>query len=138
MEERRARIAALRAKAGRTSQDANEDDNDTENTKHPPVLRVLTLINSLETPPTKKQKDGRVEKKESVLLLALREAQAEASSTSKTALTDLDGLAPKKLNADLKREIQPKLQKLEKRTQKVIVSLLRERLEREATAEIDE
>lgn len=40
-----------------------------------------------------------------------------------------------KINADLKRNIQSKLQLLEKRTQKALVSILRERLEQEATVQ---
>lgn len=38
----------------------------------------------------------------------------------------------KKVNWDLKRDIQQKMEKLEKRTQRAIVQLLRERLEKEA------
>lgn len=38
------------------------------------------------------------------------------------------------MNWDLKRDIQGKLDKLERRTQKVIIELLKERLEREAAA----
>jgi coiled-coil domain-containing protein 12 len=41
-------------------------------------------------------------------------------------------LAPKKLNWDLKRDIQPKLDKLERRTQRAIVQLLQDRLGRDA------
>lgn len=40
----------------------------------------------------------------------------------------------KKVNWDLKRDIQHKMDKLEKRTQRAIVQLLRERLEKEAAA----
>jgi cwf18 pre-mRNA splicing factor len=44
-------------------------------------------------------------------------------------------MTPKKINADLKRKIQPQLDKLLHRTQKAIVALLKERLEKEAAAE---
>ena len=47
-------------------------------------------------------------------------------------------MAPKKINSDLKRDISAKLAKLEKRTQKAIVSMLRERLELEASAAVNE
>ena len=36
------------------------------------------------------------------------------------------------MNGDLKRDVQHRLDRLEKRTQRAIVELLRERLEREA------
>jgi coiled-coil domain-containing protein 12 len=41
-------------------------------------------------------------------------------------------MAPKKVNWDLKRDIQGKLDRLERRTQRSLVELLRERLEKEA------
>ena len=41
-------------------------------------------------------------------------------------------MAPKKLNWDLKRDIESKLAKLERRTQRAIVELLKERLAKEA------
>ena len=45
--------------------------------------------------------------------------------------------APKKINWDLKRDIQDKLKKLEKRTQKAIVEMLKERLEKEAAEQAE-
>jgi coiled-coil domain-containing protein 12 len=56
-------------------------------------------------------------------------ASAEVSPPSVTAI------APKKVNWDLKRDIAKKMNRLERRTQKAIVELLRERLEREADEE---
>jgi coiled-coil domain-containing protein 12 len=47
-------------------------------------------------------------------------------------------MAPKKINWDLKRDIQPKLAKLEKRTQKAIVEMLKKRLELEASQAADD
>ena len=51
---------------------------------------------------------------------------------------DIKAIGPEKINGDLKRGIQDKLAKLERRTQKVIVELLKERLEREASQEVGE
>merc|ERR1711862_343148 len=48
---------------------------------------------------------------------------------------DAANLAPNKVNRDLKRDIEAKINKLERKTQKAIVELLRERLEREAAEE---
>jgi hypothetical protein len=42
--------------------------------------------------------------------------------------------APRKANWDLKRDIAPRLGILERRTQRALVELLRERLERDAAA----
>ena len=47
---------------------------------------------------------------------------------------DFTNLAPKKPDWDLKRDIAPKLEKLEKRTQKAIAELIRERLKEEGLA----
>ena len=47
---------------------------------------------------------------------------------------DFTNLAPKKPDWDLKRAIAPKLEKLEKRTQKAIAELIRERLKKEDLA----
>lgn len=41
---------------------------------------------------------------------------------------DLTSLAPRKPDWDLKRDVAPKLQKLERRTQKAIAELILERL----------
>ena len=133
MEDRKARIAALRAKAGRAKPPEATSDEADKSASPEPVL--VSLANSSD-PPSKKKQKGEEEKKESVIDRALRQAQAEAKSNPSTA--HIEDLAPKKVNADLKREIQPKLDKLERRTQKAIVALLRERLEREAGEEIDD
>ena len=137
MEDRKARIAALRAKAGRAKLPP-PTDSELAN-KDAPVLQVVALThnnNAMPPPAKKKQKGKQEEKKElSVLEKVLRQAQAEAkSSASITPGGAMEDVAPKKINADLKREIQPKLDKLERRTQKAIVALLRERLEQEAAA----
>lgn len=42
---------------------------------------------------------------------------------------DISNLAPRKVDWDLKRDISKKLQKLERRTQKAITELIRERLQ---------
>ena len=80
----------------------------------------------------------------SALQHALDQAQHERLVTTTTTalhpLVDLDvtAVAPKKINWDLQRDIRGKLDKLERRTQKVIIELLKERLEREAVAAAEE
>ena len=49
-------------------------------------------------------------------------------------LQDFTNLAPRKPDWDLKRDIAPKLEKLERRTQKAIAELIRERLKEEDLA----
>lgn len=55
--------------------------------------------------------------------------KAKPSRTSEDV--DLTTLAPRKPDWDLKRDVEKKLAKLEKRTQKAIVELIRERLKDE-------
>ena len=92
----------------------------------------------------------------SALQEALQEAQRDAKkgstdvagNSSKTnnsksggggeAGADVSALAPQKIDADLKRGIADKLAKLERRTQRTIVEMLKERLELEAQREADD
>jgi coiled-coil domain-containing protein 12 len=59
-----------------------------------------------------------------------------AADTSKKAEVDLVDLAPRKPNWDLKRDLDVKLAKLERRTDLAIAQIIRERL-REAGNEED-
>lgn len=116
-DDRKARLAALKARAGRKPEE--------ENAAPSVAFRNYTpadpaLESSTEEPAPKKLK--------SALQEALEKAQSEATMVQQ----DPTALAPKKINWDLKRDIQGKMDKLEKRTQKAIVELLRERLEQEA------
>ena len=66
-----------------------------------------------------------------------------ASDVSNRALSNLDNidfadLAPRKPDWDLKRAIEPKLRKLERRTEKAIAEIVRERLQLEAANKNDE
>lgn len=63
-------------------------------------------------------------------------ARGKAAATSGPT-TAVAHLAPKKVNWDLKRDIADRLARLERRTQKAIVEMLRERLELEAAKEVN-
>mmetsp|Transcript_7438 Transcript_7438/g.15981 ORF Transcript_7438/g.15981 Transcript_7438/m.15981 type:complete len:231 (+) Transcript_7438:207-899(+) len=83
---------------------------------------------------------------------ALQEAQRDAlvatpstasgsntnAAITNTNTTTVTSMAPKKINWDLKRDISDKLEKLERRTQKAIVGILKERLELEAAKAVSE
>jgi len=68
---------------------------------------------------------------------ALHEASMQVAATPNTTDT-VTSMAPKKINWDLKRDISDKLAKLERRTQKAIVRILKERLELEAAKAVNE
>jgi len=155
MVDRKARLAALAAKAGRTKvSDADTEDKDhvegESNTNrksqvvsfrnYAPHDETLSGIDGEteggEEPDNKRQRTEESGKmgSSSVLKDALKEAKQEvvvATNIQGRRLTDGTSL-PKKLNWDLMRDIQDKLNRLEKRTQKAIVEMLKERLEREA------
>ena len=196
MGDRKARLASLAARAGRTKQPTNSeedgganDDHDRQGngelsnssemqadttTKQKPLVAFRNYTpkdasldaanqedddigedadHSSSDPPSKRQRTSAdsapVEKKPpSSLAETLAKAQREISHiTSATIATsggttaapvDIKAIGPEKINGDLKRGIQDKLAKLERRTQKVIVELLKERLEREASLEVGE
>jgi coiled-coil domain-containing protein 12 len=158
MTDRKARLAALAAKAGRNN---NGEENRTvvaelKFRNYTPVLLLGTAATSSSSPeappphngrtapPSKKMKtrqnDGKDDEPsilEKALEMALEKARKDAAAASlidepeqRSKPTEVK----KKINWDLKRDIQPKLDRLEKRTQKAIVSLLKQRLENEAAA----
>ena len=68
----------------------------------------------------------------------MQEAKQEIHTNDKRgAAADTTAMAPKKINWELKRDIRDKLNKLERRTQKAIVEVLKERLEHEAAEQAD-
>jgi coiled-coil domain-containing protein 12 len=147
---RKARLAALTSRAGRTktaependtaeetTQDASAEAQGGKETKKALYFRnYAPNDNSLQqdedessAPASKRPRTD--ENSKSALQEALDKAKQDISSTTKN--NDMTTLAPKKINWDLKRDISDKLAKLERRTQKAIVELLKERLEKEAS-----
>lgn len=85
----------------------------------------------------------------SALKNALQEAQRDTTGSMQVAATNsttatpnttatVTSMAPKKINWDLKRDINDKLAKLERRTQNAIVRILKERLELEAARAVND
>ncbi|KAG7369825.1 cwf18 pre-mRNA splicing factor [Nitzschia inconspicua] len=164
-DDRKARISALATRAGRIKApptDESQEGNtagDHSNKKaitfrnYAPTDKSLentepSGVKSGEDPPPNKR--PRVDNGNEVaaapssnfmLQEALREAQKDAKGGSSAIALESSGVAnaaPKKINWDLKRDIEPKLAKLEKRTQKAIVEMLKSRLELEASQTSDE
>ena len=82
--------------------------------------------------------DGDINKPKSALELALAKTNRESREAAghnvgeSGTWSKVTPISTKKVNWDLKRDIQQKMDKLERRTQRAIVELLRERLEKEA------
>ena len=182
-EDRKARLAALAARAGRTNKPDGEPTTEaaTDADADRPAVRFRNYAPkdaSLESsammevdagakmdvggdsgaPMTKRQRTENATasvgggKKGDKPISALEEAmlQAKAEASALTGGGDgvggggagapggaLASLAPQKVNADLKRDIKGKLDRLERRTQRALVELLKERLEKEAEEEDD-
>ena len=186
-EDRKARLAALAARAGRTNKSDGEPTADATATTDAdrPAVRFRNYAPkdaSLEgsaammevdagdgskkmgmegdsgAPVTKRPRTENTNtatttttgKKGDKPISALEEAmlQAKAEASALTGGGDgmggagapggaLASLAPQKVNADLKRDIKGKLDRLERRTQRALVELLKERLEKEAEEEDD-
>jgi len=85
----------------------------------------------------RRRRSDQQQSKKSALELALartsRESrEAAGQNVGAGGWGSVTPVATRKVNWDLKRDIQYKMEKLERRTQRAIVGLLRERLEREA------
>ena len=61
----------------------------------------------------------------------VREELIQEQSALEIQQLDFSNLAPRKPDWDLKRDIAPKLDKLERRTQRAIAELIRERLNKD-------
>lgn len=124
MEERKARLRALAAKAGRLR-------------AKPTMEETAEPVEEIDPPPSQDRdttsepalKKSKTDTSSAVLEKALEKAQqVECLSDAATTTT-------KKVDWDLKRDIQPKLDKLEKRYQRALIKLLKKRLESEAENE---
>jgi coiled-coil domain-containing protein 12 len=158
-EDRKARLAALAARSGRNIPAAADSEPSGESKpkisfrNYVPKDASLTPAadtdgqSSSEQPSTKRLKPNTIEGdgSKSALEQALaktsvesRQAAGQSTAISGTSWSTITPVQSKKVNWDLKRDIADKMEKLEKRTQKAIVEMLRERLEREAAEEGEE
>jgi coiled-coil domain-containing protein 12 len=162
-EDRKARLAALAARAGRKRNEENPApaegndkdvamDGDGANDEEEAQKKTVNFRNyapqdeslekNKEEPPSKRprkeeQKDEKKVEEKSELEKALKDAKADAAVATREASkavgqNDIAAVVPKKVNWDLKRDITKKMNRLERRTQKAVVELLRQRLEQEA------
>lgn len=164
MADRKARLAALAAKAGRdkqpnsSSNDGGNDQEVSEGSKKPKLsfrnyvpkdasldASAAPADDGAQQSSTKRQKTSEQQgnkeapTEKSALELALaktsresREAAGQNAGAGGSSWSTVTPVSTKKVNWDLKRDIQHKMDKLERRTQRAIVDLLRGRLAKEA------
>jgi len=155
MADRKARLAALAAKAGRSTEQQPNNNSDDGNDQQvidttKPTIQFrnyvpkdqsldasTTQIDDDSKPLSKKQKTSTEETSKSALEIALAKTSRESreaagQNVGSGGWSSVLPVTTKKVNWDLKRDIQSKMDKLERRTQRAIVDLLRERLEKEA------
>lgn len=154
-DDRKARLAALAAKSGRNIPPVEKSGND-ESIKpkisfrnYVPKDATLSESAGEDGQPLKRLKPNNVDDTpKSALEQALaktseesRHAAGQSADSSGIVGTTWSTVTPvtsKKVNWDLKRDIVDKMDKLERRTQRAIVDMLRERLEREAAGDGEE
>ena len=159
-DDRKARLAALAAKSGRNLPPASESDAQSQTDASKPKISLRNYVpkdTNLSTPASTADDEGEESQQPSVKRLkpntdtpksALEQALAKTSAESRraagqaatntTSWSTVTPVTTKKVNWDLKRDIADKMEKLEKRTQKAIVEMLRERLEKEAAEGAEE
>ncbi|XP_066440707.1 coiled-coil domain-containing protein 12 [Eleutherodactylus coqui] len=121
---RKERLRELRKKRLREEGGAEEDGAGTEEEKH----RELKLRNYTPQDEGLKERQIAPAKPESVEEKVKEQLEA-AKPEPIIEEVDLTNLAPRKPDWDLKRDVAKKLEKLEKRTQRAIAELIRERLQ---------
>lgn len=141
MTDRRARLAALASRAGRNQEPSFTGDQPEEKRQR------VEEGNSVEVAlPVKDENEKVVNvmdkndsgEKEDPLEKALREAEMkEAQERRQDKSSEIVDLAPKKINWDLRRDCEKRIEKLERKTQRKIVEMLRKRLESEAAEDLD-
>ena len=129
MTDRKDRLAALSAKAGRTKQpgptaESNEAAKLTFRNYAPNHASLVQRSQDEQPLPAKKKL--KIEE-------ALKQAQDEVEKEFSKASDPVS--STKKINWDLKRDIELRIEKLERRTQRALVMLLKQKLEKEANVD---
>jgi len=120
---RKERLKAMRAKHQEQKEDNEDNEAEDEKEKLPkPVFRSYKPENE------KLKEQTKAAAKPSDITESIKD-QLEAGMTEHViSEVDLEKLAPRKPDWDLKRDVSKKLEKLESRTQRAIAELIRERL----------
>jgi coiled-coil domain-containing protein 12 len=134
MSDRAARLALLRAKAGKPSA-APPAPADKSLKFRNYSAKDEALGGDAPEQQEEEEEEGPASKKSRVEKSAVALALEKAQSSAPKQATAAAPVVPKKANWDLKRDVAPALERLEKRTQRAVIQLLRERLEREAEEE---
>ena len=124
-EERRARLRAMRADAGRPNAAAADDDNEAKRAdakevkfrNYLPRDGDLTRVPATTAPTMVPAKNGDDDDDEDARPMALKPNVGDVDPAM---------LVPKKANWDLKRDVERRLGKLEKRTARAMVDIARE------------
>lgn len=127
MTDRKDRLAALSAKAGRTK--PHESSNES-NLASKLSFRNYTPSDASLVPSLQDAQLPSPAKKKLKIDEALKQAQDEVKKEFSTTPDTVS--AAKKINWDLKRDIELQIDKLERRTQRAMVMLLKEKLTKEA------
>eukprot|EP00178_Gracilaria_changii_P016520 TRINITY_DN474_c0_g1_i2.p1 TRINITY_DN474_c0_g1~~TRINITY_DN474_c0_g1_i2.p1 ORF type:complete len:134 (+),score=29.25 TRINITY_DN474_c0_g1_i2:117-518(+) len=104
--------------------------NEMENKNVPDVLKRLRFQNYVPRTEELKKYCEEAEEPDAVLQQIVEEQQALIRSSNRKFVDpalDLDNIVPRKGNWDMKKSLAPKLQRLEQRTKRALVEILREK-----------
>uniref|UniRef100_A0A8C4Q273 Coiled-coil domain containing 12 n=1 Tax=Eptatretus burgeri TaxID=7764 RepID=A0A8C4Q273_EPTBU len=125
--QRKERLKILREKHSKEASEGEEPEEKRFAAEEPVKFTEIKLRSY--TPQDEQLKDCQLPKIEPVLVEDKVEEQLQASKPMPIIEeVDLTNLAPRKPDWDLKRDVAKKLDKMEKRTQRAIAELIRERL----------
>lgn len=115
--ERKEKLKALKARKTEKKEDAEKEAEEPKKT-----LKFRSYM-----PTDESLKEKRLPKAKPTSVEELVSEQVETAKNPDLGDVNLANLAPRKIDWDLKRDISKKLEKLERRTQKAIVEILREK-----------
>ncbi|VDD91847.1 unnamed protein product [Enterobius vermicularis] len=125
-ESRKRRLQEMKAKVEGAESMERQTDEDSDDDGKPVLFRSYAPLDS-----------GLGTKRETKNLFVLeKEIQDQLADTDDMSIVervDVGVLAPRKVDWDLKRDVAERLQKLERRTQKAIATLIKERLSKGQT-----
>ncbi|EDQ88874.1 uncharacterized protein MONBRDRAFT_26027 [Monosiga brevicollis MX1] len=144
--ERRARLKAMRANLMDSAPEAEDKDTssavseaepqESESSSEPQLkFRNYRPQTEIEGEQIELANDDNVENAVVQVLEEKANDDVLQQVTKGQAIEDVLSLAPRKVDWDLKRDLEPKMAKLEKRTKRAIAELIRERLQDDTEAE---
>lgn len=131
-DDRKTRLKALRKKRDQKASGEPQDDS-SEPAEKKQILKFRNY-----TPRTDNLKEHKLEAIEVPSEILEKQTKEVEEIVAEAGAQEQLNIAPKKANWDLKRNVEKKMEKLNRRTQRSIVEIIRTRIENEASSGDDE